>query len=181
MGARILMIVSGIVLIIGGVFALVLPGLASITATLIVAWALILAGVLHIIEGAREALHRWWNLGFGIVALLLGISFAVNPLSGALSLTITLGALFFVSGVLQLYLAWKQRQTDSVWMLVISGGLSILLAVLIALNLFTAAVTVPGIILAIELISTGLALILMRPSEKKLVERAEKASDEIPA
>ena len=38
---------------------------------------------------------------------------------------------------------------------------------MIALNLFAASVTVPGIILAIELISTGVALLLLRPRKER--------------
>ncbi|WP_050531357.1 HdeD family acid-resistance protein [Pseudaestuariivita atlantica] len=181
MGTRIMMILSGIILLIGGVFALVLPGLASLTATLIVGWTLILAGIFHGVEAWRTTEHRWWNTGFGLLAVLLGLSFLINPLSGMLSLAIVLGALFFSTGLMQLWLAWQRRQTDSVWMLVVSGVLSVGLALLIAFNLFTAAATVPGIMLAIELISTGVALILMRPVPEKLNAQAQNAAAKTPA
>lgn len=163
MATRTWFIISGIVLIAGGLLALLLPGLASLTATLVVGWAFVLAGVIHIVQAFRETEDRWWTAGFGVLSLLLGASFIINPLGGAISLALVLGAMFMASGVMQLYLAWKRRTSDNVWMLGLSGILSVALALLIALNLFTAAVTVPGIMLAIELISTGAGLIMLRP------------------
>lgn len=159
---RIFYVVSGVILIAGGILALFLPVAASLAATLIVGWTFVIAGILHIIAAFRDADERLWNAGFGIVALLLGASFIANPLSGMISLTIVLGALFLGSGVLQLWLAWKRREKDSVLWLALSGVVSIALAVLIAMNLFAAATTVPGILLAIEMITTGLGLLLLR-------------------
>ncbi len=164
---RALYVVSGIVLILGGLMALFLPLLASLTAVLIVGWTFVLAGILHIVEAFRNAEDRWWNGGFGLLGVLIGLSFVLNPFGGLLSLTILLGAFFAASGAMQLYLAWKRRATDNVWMLAVSGMLSVGLAVLIAMNLFTAAAIVPGLLLAIELASTGFGLLLLRPDPKK--------------
>lgn len=160
---RVLMTISGVILLIGGFLALLAPMAASLAATLYVGAAFAVAGIVHIIEAFRDSEDRLWNGAFGLLGVLLGLSFFFNPLGGMLSLTIVLGGLFFASGVMQLYLAWKRRSTDSIWMLVVSGLISVALAVMIAFNLFAASVTVPGIVLAIELISTGIALLLLRP------------------
>jgi len=177
MSHRALFAVSGVVLIIGGVLAVFLPFAATLAAVLIVGWTLILAGVLHIVEAFRNAEDRMWNAGFGIVGLLLGASFVINPFAGMLSLTIVLGVLFGSAGSMQLYMAYKRRKTDSVWPLAVSGVLSIGLAILIAMNLFTAAVTVPGILLAIELISTGVGLLLLKPHAAKSVSSVATGDD----
>jgi len=160
---RILLIVSGAILLAGGIFAIFAPVLASLAATLIVGWTFILAGIMHIVQAFRDAEDRLWNGGFGLLGVLLGLSFLINPLGGMVSLALLLGAIFFATGVMQLYLAWKRRATDSIWMLILSGIISVVLALMIAFNLFTAAVTVPGFLLGLELISTGIALILLRP------------------
>jgi uncharacterized membrane protein HdeD (DUF308 family) len=163
MNSRLIMILSGVVLIAGGVLAVFTPFLASLAVTLIVGWTFVFAGALHVFQGMRNSEDRLWNIGFGFLAVLLGLSFVFNPLGGMLSLTLILGVLFFVSGGMQLYLAWKRRGGDSVGWLAVSGVISVALALVILLNLFEAAVTVPGIVLAIELISTGVGLLLLRP------------------
>ncbi|KUF10517.1 hypothetical protein AVJ23_11595 [Pseudoponticoccus marisrubri] len=157
------MVISGILLIVGGVLALLLPFAASLTATLIVGWAFLFAGAFHVVAAFRGKDSRAWNGVFGVVELLLGASFVFNPLSGMVSLTIVLGALFLASGVMQLYLAWQRRGADSVWMMGLSGVISVALALLIAFNLLQASAAVPGILLGIELISTGVAFLMLRP------------------
>lgn len=160
---RTLFIVSGVILLIGGIAALLAPFAASLAATLYVGAAFAVAGVLHIVKAFRDTEDRAWNGAFGVLGVLLGLSFLINPLGGMVSLTIVLGVLFFVSGLLQLYLTWKRRTTDSVWLLGISGLVSLALALLILFNFFAATVTLPGIVLAIELITTGAALLFLRP------------------
>lgn len=167
MTERAIFIGSGIVLILGGLFALFVPFAASLAATLIVGWTFILAGILHVVEAFRKSEHRLWNAGFGVVGVLLGLSFVLNPAGGMLSLTLVLAALFGASGALQLYLAWKRRHRDSVWMLGLSGVVSLALFALIAFNVFEAAAVIPGLVLAIELITTGLALVMLRPDARK--------------
>ena len=145
MSNRIFFILSGIILLIGGIWALFAPFAASLAATIYVGIAFIAAGILHIVQGLRDAEDRFWNIGFGIVGVLLGVSFLFNPFGGMLSLTILFGVLFMGSGLMQLYLAWKRRMADRTLFLVLSGVVSVALALMIAFNLFTASVTLPGI------------------------------------
>ena len=163
MKRRVFFVLSGIFLIIGGIWALLAPVAASLAAVLYVGAAFAAAGVLHVIAAFRETEDRVWNAVFGLVGIALGLSFFVNPFGGMISITLVLGAFFLVSGLMQLYMAWKRRATDSVWMMALSGVLSVGLAVLIAFNVFAASATLPGIVLAIELITTGVALLMLRP------------------
>ena len=162
MSNRTFMLLSAIVLIVGGILAILAPIVASLAVVLIVGWSLVIAGVLHIVEAFRETEHRLWNAGFGLLGLLLGLSFVFNPLGGLISLAIVLGALFFALGLMQLYAAWKGWGASGRWYLGISGAISVLLAVVIALNVQAAAATLPGFLLAVELISTGVALLVLR-------------------
>ena len=176
---RLFMLLSGIVLILGGIFAALSPFAASLAVTLIVGVTLIVAGVFHVIDAVRESEDRVWNAVFGVLSVLLGLSFMVNPLGGMLSITVVLGALFFASGAMQLYMAYLRRGRKGTIWLVLSGLLSVVLAIVIAFNIFAAAATLPGFVLAIELISTGVALLVLRssvPPEASL--QAGSASDQ---
>jgi len=176
---RILMIILGILLIAGGVLSIALPFASSLAATIIVGWTLILAGVLHLIAAVRETQARWWNGGFGLLEAFIGFSFLFDPLAGMISLAALLGVLFLSAGAMQLWLAWRERENTTVWPLVISGGLSVALGAMIAFNLFTAAATVPGILLGVELISTGAAFLMLRPRQlRRGFEEAHSNLDE---
>jgi uncharacterized membrane protein HdeD (DUF308 family) len=170
------MIVSGVVLIVGGVLALLLPVAASLTATLVAGWVFIAAGILHIVAAFRSGEHRLWNGAFGVLGVLVGLSFLLNPLGGMISLTILIGAFFAASGIMQLSLAWVRRSADHVWLLALSGVISVALAVLIGLNVFAAAATVPGIVLAIELITTGFGFIALRNKAGALATKTDESA-----
>jgi uncharacterized membrane protein HdeD (DUF308 family) len=172
---RTLFTLSGIVLIAGGLWALFAPVTASLAATYYVGAAFAVAGAFHILHGLREAEDRVWSIAFGLLGVLLGLSLFVNPLAGMVSLTLVLGGLFAGSGAMQLYLAWKRRHRDRVLFLALSGIVSLVLAALIAVNLFTAAVLLPGIVLAVELISTGVALLTLRPLLRGRYDHPEDA------
>lgn len=169
-------LVSGIVLVIGGLLAALLPLAATLAVTLIVGWTFLFVGVLHLIAVFREEDHRAWNGLFGVASLLLGLSFLFNPLGGMMSLTALLGILFGASGILQLWLAWERREQDNVLWLALSGVVSLLLAVLIFSNFFAASATVPGLLLALELITTGVGLIMLRSKLAEAMDDAEAVS-----
>jgi uncharacterized membrane protein HdeD (DUF308 family) len=181
MSQRIFFTLSGIVLLIGGICALFLPVAASLAATLYVGVAFAVAGVLHLIHGARTRDDRWWNISFGALGILLGASFVANPFGGMLSLTVLLGGLFMGSGIMQLYLAFKRRSTDRVLFLALSGVVSVALALMIAFNLFTATVTLPGIVLGVELITTGFAFLTLRGKASQAGSRGTDSEGQNPA
>ncbi len=168
MSSRTFLSLSGLVLIVGGILSLLLPFAASLAVTLIVGWAFAIAGVVHVAAAFGEGGNRLWNGIFGLLEIVLGLSFIFNPLSGMISLTLLLGVLFFASGVMQLALAWVRRDADSIWMLALSGAISVALAVMIAFNLVEASTTVPGVLLGIELISTGVAFLMLRPRRDRI-------------
>ncbi len=173
--------ISGIVLVIGGFMAALLPFAASLAAAIIVGWTFMLVGILHIVAAFREEDHRAWNGIFGALTLLLGLSFLVNPLGGLISLTALLGVLFATSGVLQLWLAWARREQDNVLWLALSGIVSLALAGLIFTNVIAASATVPGLLLAFELISTGVGLIMLRKKLAATMDAVSTGAEDIAA
>ncbi|MFN7119602.1 MAG: HdeD family acid-resistance protein [Saprospiraceae bacterium] len=58
-------------------------------------------------EQRRAAL---WN---GIITLLLGIVIVINPLSGAVGLTLVIGIAAFIYGALFIYIAFRYREISS--------------------------------------------------------------------
>ena len=120
------------------------------------------------------------------VLLILGGAFAfANPLAASLAITTLVGVSFLLAGVLQ---AWAAFQGDAamllggrvlnglwalmgiiagVWLLanplegVVSRIAGVVIGVLIFGNIMEAATTLLGLLLAIELFSQGIALLLL--------------------
>ncbi len=102
---------EGIVDIIAGVVALLLPGLtALVLVTLLGIWAVI-SGVCMIVAGFRlQTGHGRWLLALsGLVSVVWGVLLYLAPIAGALVLTWWMGGYAFVFGVMLLILAFCLR------------------------------------------------------------------------
>ncbi|MBF9032957.1 hypothetical protein HKCCE2091_01790 [Rhodobacterales bacterium HKCCE2091] len=156
-----LMLIAGIILIVGGVLSLLAPYAASIAVTLIVGWSFLIGGIVNLAAAFGNDGHRGSHVLFGLLGLLLGLSFLLDPLGGVVSLTILVGIVFLVSGGFRLALAWARREMSGFWILLLSGALSVLLGGLILSNLGGAAQSILGIIVGIELLSAGIGLVAL--------------------
>jgi uncharacterized membrane protein HdeD (DUF308 family) len=152
--------IAGLVLVIGGVLALLAPFAVSVAVTLIVGISFLLGGLLNLWAAIKSAEGRVANVLFGLLGAALGISFLVDPLGGLISLTLVVGVLFFVSGAFRIWFAWQMRDHPAFWMLLLSGALSVLLGGMIMANLF-GATAILGILIGIELLFAGVGLMTL--------------------
>ncbi|WP_208354125.1 HdeD family acid-resistance protein [Pseudaestuariivita rosea] len=160
-GPRWAFFVIGVLSLLTGILAIFMPWVATLSVT-------ILLGVLLIFHGAitgfsafqsRSNRRMFVELLVGIVWAVAGIALLVAPLAGAISLTILLAAFLAVSGGLRLYWAMTHRgETGTTWLL-IGGVLSVLLAIILFLGLPFNAIWVPGLILGIDLVFNGVAML----------------------
>lgn len=116
-----LLVLEGILNILVGVIAFIMPGLTVLFfVTLMAVWSLI-TGVLMIVAAFKlnPEYGRGWLIFSGIVSVLFGIALLIAPLVGAVVLTWWLGAYALVFGIGLLVLAfklrrWKDNSTGSV-------------------------------------------------------------------
>lgn len=158
-----LLLLAGLVAIMGGIFALFNPVGATFAATRIVAWIFIIMGVLQIVAafGDLGLGARIWTALLGALALVIGFWIISNPVGGTMALTWTIGLLFLVEGIVKIVLAFAARGTGFFWMLLLTGAVSVLLAGMILSRFPASALTIPGILLAVDLISTGVAMAVL--------------------
>jgi uncharacterized membrane protein HdeD (DUF308 family) len=158
-----LLLVAGLIAVAGGVLALVNPIAATITATTIVAWLFLFMGALQIVAafGTMALSTRIWTAALGALAIVIGGWILSNPLAGTLVLTWTIGVLFLVEGIVKLVLAFAARQSPYFWAMLLSGAVSVVLGGMILSRFPETALTIPGILMAVDLISTGVALVAL--------------------
>lgn len=164
------LVALGVVSLLGGIFALINPFAATLAAVLLAGWTFLLLGILQIVQAFR--LRGWsgflWALLFGILTAAVGFVLLVDPLAGTFSLTFVVAVIFLFTGVVKAFYAFAMRPMRGwVWALV-SGLVSIVLAVLILTNFPMAAVTVLGILLGVELISNGMLFLLLGLGARRL-------------
>ncbi len=158
-----LLLIAGIIAVAGGILALFNPIAATLTATTIVAWLFLIMGALQIVAafGDMGTGSRIWTAALGALAIFIGGWILSNPIAGTLALTWTIGLLFFVEGVVKLVLAFATRGTPYFWALLLSGAISVLLGGMILGRFPESAMTIPGILLAVDLISTGVSMVAL--------------------
>ena len=160
-----LFLLEGIVLIILGSLAVLLPAVASVAATIVFGWILLLSGAMGLIATlrARQAPGFGWSLLSAILGIAAGVILLVMPLQGALSLTAVLIAFLLVEGVASILYAVEHRKGSSGrwgWMLA-SGILDVVLALILLAGLPGTAVWALGLIIGINMIFGGWALVWM--------------------
>lgn len=153
-------VVMGVLSLLGGMFALLNPYIASVFVLQLVAFLFIFLGVMQVAFTLRSPFGlSWFDLGMGVLQILLGVMLATNVLGGLVSLTLILAFLFMLEGVILVMAGINLRPFRSWIWLVVGGVISILLSVFVLMNLPEAAATLLGLLLGIDLMSNGLWLV----------------------
>jgi uncharacterized membrane protein HdeD (DUF308 family) len=167
-----LFLFEGIVLVVLGLAAVVIPPLAGIATTIFLGWLLLIAGFVGLLStfNARSAPGYLWSLLSALVAMVAGGVLLWYPLQGLITLTYVLIGYLLADGLLTIILAISHRRELSgrwEWMLV-NGVVDFILAGIIFAALPGALTWALGLIVGIDLIFGGTALIGMALSARKM-------------
>jgi len=151
----------GILSVVFGFYILGNAVVASVAVTAVIGVLLLISGGFQIFAGFTAEGAGSKILGFliGLLMLYLGISFLYNPLAGVVSLTMLVLIMFGAGGILRLIFAFQVRDTGYFWWLVISGAISLVLAVYLMSNLAGASMVLLGTLMGIEMLMNGIGLI----------------------
>lgn len=163
---RFLWIILGGFSIVAGVLALANPLAATLTAERLAGWSFLIVGVFEFIAVFRQQSWRGriWAMLAGLAFAILGIMLLARPLAGILSLTLIVAILLLVAGAVKVAMAFSLERSNAFWMILLSGVLSAVLALMILANFPASAATILGVLLAIELISNGVSMIALSGS-----------------
>ncbi len=153
-------LVQGVLLIVAGVLAVIYPAISSVAVISLLGWLLIASGVLQAfgLIGAGKVPHYWLQLISVILAILIGLLFLRDPEQGLLTITLLLIVFFMIEGISKVVFALTIRPFPN-WIWVLASGLvGIVLAVILWASLPGTATWLIGLLLGIELISTGAAM-----------------------
>jgi uncharacterized membrane protein HdeD (DUF308 family) len=147
----------GVLLVILGFAAIGAPFVAAVAVSVVVAWLIILAGVVHVALAfhARGAGSVTWKLLVGLAYLAFGGYMLVHPVLGVASLTLLLAVLFVIEGALNIILYFKMRPLHgSTWVLV-DGLITLLLGAMIYLQWPFSAIWAIGILVGVRMMISG--------------------------
>ena len=161
----VLFLIEGIVLVVLGMLAIVVPQIATLAVAIFLGWLFLISGIVGLITTfmARHAPGFWWALLSAVVAIAAGLLLVEWPVSGAISLTYLLIAFFVIEGVVSIMYALEHKKELSgrwAWMLV-SGIIDLVLAVMILAGLPSTAAWALGLLVGINMLFGGTSMIAM--------------------
>jgi uncharacterized membrane protein HdeD (DUF308 family) len=167
-----LFLTEGIILLILGVLAIVIPPIATIAVEVLVGWLLLMSGIVGLVATLRMrgAPGFWWSLLSAVVGIVAGIVLLRWPLSGALSLTLILTVFLVLEGVVSiLYALEHKRELSGRWgAMLFSGVVDLFLAAIIFAGLPGTAAWAIGLLIGVNLVFGGSALIAMALHARKI-------------
>ena len=157
------MVMVGVLSLAGGIFALMNPLAATLTAELLTGYLFIAIGILMLLSiFADDSLgSRILSLILGLAVLIIGVNLVNKPLQGVLSLTVIVAVAMLFIGALRIVFAFRIPIAGLKMILILSGIVSLVLGMMILTSFPFSAAVVLGILLAIELISNGMSLIAL--------------------
>lgn len=170
---------QGVIMTVLGVLAVIWPQLSTVAIDVYVGWFFLLSGVVGLITMffAPSASAFFWSLFTAALSLFVGILLLWHPVEGVISLTLVLIAFFIAEGVFQIAASLNYRDAfpDSWGWMLASGIADLILAGLIVSGWPGTASWSLGLIVGVNLISSGVAITMVAIAGRRLVRTAEKA------
>ena len=175
-----LFLAQGVIMLILGVLAVIWPQISTIAVDVYVGWLFLLSGIVGLASMflAQNVQAFLWMLLTAALSLFVGIVLLWHPVEGAASLTLVLITFFIVEGVFQIVASLSYRDifpSQWGWMLA-SGIVDLILAALIIKGWPSTATWALGLIVGINLITSGAAIVMVALAGKALVQTVAKAA-----
>lgn len=176
--ASTLSILWGVALIIFGMVAIGSPFLAAVAVNVVVAWLIVLAGIVHVIiafhsHGAGSVI---WKLLVGLAYLFFGGYLIAHPVLGVASLTLALACLFLVEGILDIFLFFKMRALRGAGWILLDGFITLLLGLLIYLQWPLSSFWAVGTLVGISMIISGVSRVMLSFAVRRATTQTQLAA-----
>jgi uncharacterized membrane protein HdeD (DUF308 family) len=167
-------IIRGALLIVFGVLAVGSPFLAAVAVSSVIAWLIVLAGLVHLILAfhVHRAGSMVWKLLVGLAYLLFGVYLLWHPVLGVASLTLMLGSLFLIEGILDIVLFLQMRPMRGAAWVLRDGIITLLLGLVIYLQWPSSSVWAIGTLVGVSMIISGTTRVMFSVALRKVAAAA---------
>ena len=120
-----LLLVRGIISILFGIIALLMPGITFLSLAILWGVYAVFDGILGLYIGIKQ---KWGQMSFyGVISLLAGVIAIIWPQVAGLTVVLLLGIFLIIRGVTEIAAAIRLRkEIDNEWMLIFGGILSVI-------------------------------------------------------
>ena len=152
----------GILSIIWGLFAIAYSMLFTVVSVLVLAWLLIIGGVIEGVHAIRhrERGHLALYLLEALIAIVAGALLLRSPADGALVITLLLASYFVIAGIFRIVASLMLRLPGWGWMLA-NGVMTLLLGIFVWGGWPVTAFWVLGVFIGVSLLFTGWVRVML--------------------
>ena len=168
-------IALGTALVLLGAAALAFPLVSTIAMKTLLGWIFLFGGIGQIVQAFYA---RGWGLFFlnvlvGLLYAMAGAWLALIPIAGLLSLTIFVGILVSLSGLMEVAMGWQMRPEPGWGWFMTSGLLALIIGGGILSGLPGTAAWIIGALAGVNLLSSGAAFLAIGAGAKGVLDRLE--------
>ena len=155
--------IFGIVFILGGIVALIVPAVAGIAIELLLGWLFFVVGCAQLAAAlsAREHKSFWFKFVWAILFAFVGLWLFLFPAEGVQALALVVGALFLVEAIVKMAFSWQRRSTPNIGLILFSGILSFIIAMILLSGWPQQSATLLGILVGVNLLANGIVVLLL--------------------
>lgn len=152
---------EGIVFMLLGLCAIILPQLFTLALTVVLGWLILLGGLVLVIRTLVFRLMPGFGVWFfiGVLQLVVGYLLIEDPAQGALTLTILLTLMFFLEGLAKISFALLMRPLSHWGWMLFSGFTAFVFSIVIWIGWPWTAQWLLGLLLGINMIFVGWSLV----------------------
>jgi uncharacterized membrane protein HdeD (DUF308 family) len=160
----------GALLVVLGMLAVGSPALAAVAVNAVIAWLIVLAGVVHLVIAfyAHRAGSLIWKLLVGIAYVFFGVYLIAHPALGVVSLTLVLACLFLAEGIFDIALFFQMRAVGGAGWILVDGIVTLLLGLMIYLQWPLSSNWAIGTLVGVSLIVSGITRLLLSLAVAKI-------------
>ena len=161
--------VLGVILASVGIVAIVVPAAASVGVAIFLGWVLVFGSIVQLFNAfsVDSTAAMMVRLILTVLMAAAGIYLLVAPLKGTITLTVVLTIWFIATGAVRLFTAFRDRGTPAAGTMAISGGLAIVLGILVALKLPSSSSWALGLLVGLDFLCFGWVLIMLANAARK--------------
>jgi uncharacterized membrane protein HdeD (DUF308 family) len=175
-----LFLFHGVVMVILGILAVAWPAVATLAVDIYVGWLFLISGTVGLVAmfSARDVPAFFWTLLTAALAMAVGVLLIWKPAEGAESLTIVLTAFFIAEGVFQIAgsFAYRDAMPGSWGWMFVSGISDLILAGLLILYWPVSAAWALGLLVGVNLITSGVAIVVTAIEARNLAQTLVRAA-----
>lgn len=166
------LILFGVIELFIGMVAISVPFIAGTATILVLGSMLVFVAIIGLIRSfsLRAINYGLWGFVISAMALIAGIVTLMHPMLGLETVTLWLGAYFFIAGVAAVALSLKLRNYSGWGWMTFNGVVTLLLAVMIFGSWPHSSLWLLGTLIGVDILLTGFASLSLGFALRRLSE-----------